>query len=193
MGFRNNLILSCFLCLHCACLQASKSWEMKEIVSISFSGKMVAVIGASVGGRKSVPAKENKEVLELWYPLLLVMMDLLLISLLTCIHTHHAYTISSLHSLSEGILLCGIGTITIAFQEVGEGVSEKHWFFFMYFRNCGLRTGVYDLQSSFFFSLKSKMKFSLNRCLDTFSLMKFWQNPYLLVDFYFIWGFYAEC
>lgn len=50
MGFRSNLILSCFLCLNRACVQASKSWEMmKEIVSISFSGKMVAVVGASVG------------------------------------------------------------------------------------------------------------------------------------------------
>jgi len=34
---------------------------VKDIASISFSGKMVAVVGASVGGRKNVPAKENKE------------------------------------------------------------------------------------------------------------------------------------
>lgn len=100
---------------------------VKEIVSISFSGKMVAVVGSSVEGRKNVLAKEN-EVLELLHPLL-VMVDLLLISLLTCIHTHHTHTITLLHSLSAGILLCGIGTIIVMFQEVREEVTEKHWFF----------------------------------------------------------------
>lgn len=129
MRFRNSLILSCFLCPSCACLQARKSWEMvKEIVSICFSGKMVAGVGSSVWVRKNVPAKEN-EVLELLYPLLLVMVDLLLTSLSTCIHTHHTHTITLLHSLSAGILLCGIGTIIVMFQEVGEEVSEKCWFF----------------------------------------------------------------
>lgn len=72
-----------------------------------------------------MPAKENKEVLELLYPVPLVMVSLLLISLLTRIHTQHAHTISSLRSLSAGILLCGIGTITVVFQEVREEVSEK--------------------------------------------------------------------
>lgn len=81
-----------------------------------------------------MPAKEN-EVLELLYPLLLVMVDLLLTSLSTCIHTHHTHTTTLLHSLSAGILLCGIGTI-IMFQEVGEEVSEKRCFL-MYFRNYG--------------------------------------------------------
>lgn len=51
------------------------------------------------------------------------MVDLLLISLLTCVHSHRAHTVSSLHSLSAGILLCGIGTVTVVFQELGEEVS----------------------------------------------------------------------
>lgn len=56
---------------------------------------MVAVVAASVGGRKNVPAKENKEVLELF------------ISVpcdggpVACLDTHqHAHATSLLHSLS---------------------------------------------------------------------------------------------
>lgn len=70
--------------------------------------------------------------------------------------------------------LCGIGTITVAFQEVGEEVLEKLWLLFMHCRNYGFRTGVmYDVFSSFFTCLNSKMKFPLNCCLDNLSLTKF--------------------
>lgn len=57
---------------------------------------MVAVVAVSLGGRKNVPAKENKEVLELFISSVPCDGEPV-----ACLDTHqHIHAISLLHSLS---------------------------------------------------------------------------------------------